>query len=232
MTYLETFEYNPEAETYETGWGAETEWGGEVELEEEAASSAQLSALVKKHRNDYARLMKAVAAMRRHIAVRNGRPDFTLPARSTHDAAARLGIDHSLFSHLYRSLKMKKPLASQVTASRELEWESELSCAGVTNLETTWWGVKLWLDECKTQTLVDALKGGGVGAGAICAIIGLAGTAGAASPICAVIAALGQALGFAVAAVDDSGGKSGVVLTWTWAQLLPGVPVIPIVTSQ
>jgi hypothetical protein len=230
MTYLETFEYNPEAETYETGWGAETEWGGEVELEE-AASSAQLSARVQKHRNDYARLMKAVAAMRQHIAVRNGRPHFTLPARSTHHAAARLGIDHGLFSHLHRSLMMKKPLASQVTAAREFEWESGVSCPGVTNLETTWWGVKLSLDECKTQNLVDALKGGGGGAGAICTIIGLA-SEGVGWVICKAIAGLASALGYLISGVDNWGGKRGVVLTWTWAQLLPLVPVIPIVTSQ
>jgi len=36
MTNLETFEYNPQMETYETEWGAETEWGGETEVLSEA----------------------------------------------------------------------------------------------------------------------------------------------------------------------------------------------------
>jgi hypothetical protein len=41
MTNLETFEYNPEMEGYETGWGAETEWGGEVFSEAESMELAQ-----------------------------------------------------------------------------------------------------------------------------------------------------------------------------------------------
>ncbi len=36
MTSLETFEYNPEMESYETGWGGETEWGTESEVFSEA----------------------------------------------------------------------------------------------------------------------------------------------------------------------------------------------------
>src|SRR5882762_8393946 len=36
MANLETFEYSPQTETYETGWGAETEWGGEAEVFSEA----------------------------------------------------------------------------------------------------------------------------------------------------------------------------------------------------
>lgn len=230
MTNLETFEYNPEMETCETGWGAETEWGGEVEPEEDAASSAQRSALVQKHRNAYARLMKAVAAMRQHIVVRNGRLHFTLPARSTHHAAATLGIDHNLFSQLHRSLMMKKPPASKVTASRELEWELG-RCPGVTDFNTGWFTVELKLDECKTQALIDALKAGGAGAGAICGLIGL-GTAGTIWPVCAIIAGLGSAIGFTIGAVDDWGGKTGVKLIWTYAQLLLPLTAFPIIVPQ
>ncbi len=36
MANLETFEYSPQTETYETGWGAETESGGEAEVFSEA----------------------------------------------------------------------------------------------------------------------------------------------------------------------------------------------------
>jgi hypothetical protein len=66
-----------------------------------------LSAQVQKHKHAYDRLLRAVEAMKKHIAVRNGRLHFSLPARSSTEAAARLGIDHRLFSHLYSALKMR-----------------------------------------------------------------------------------------------------------------------------
>ena len=40
MSNLETFEYNPELEAYESGWGAEAGWGGEVFSEAEASELA------------------------------------------------------------------------------------------------------------------------------------------------------------------------------------------------
>src|SRR5262245_57790595 len=97
------------------------DYESEMELEEAAAeaeafsaaesarsrplSRAQLHATMQRHRSAYARLAKAVAAMRPHIVVRNGRAHFTLPARSTHEAASRLGMDPALFSHLHKSLQ-------------------------------------------------------------------------------------------------------------------------------
>ena len=42
--------------------------------------------------------MNAVARMRPHIAVRNGRADFMLAAPSAREAARWLGIDDGLFS--------------------------------------------------------------------------------------------------------------------------------------
>jgi hypothetical protein len=61
----------------------------ELQLEEGIAAPlrAELSALVQSSGNAQTRPMRGAAAMRPHIAVKNGRPHFTLPARSTRHAA-------------------------------------------------------------------------------------------------------------------------------------------------
>ena len=100
-------------------------------------SSARLHATIQRHRSAYAKRAKAVAAMRPHIVVRNGRAHFTLPARSTHEAAVRLGIDPLLFSHLHTSLKRSPPLVRSSRPARKggMEWESPGPCAGVTDYD-------------------------------------------------------------------------------------------------
>lgn len=229
----------------------ESEFGLEAEammptLESELPSSAQLRARIQRHRSAYAKLMKAVAAMRPHVAERNGSLHFALPARSMHEAAAKLAIDPGLFTHLLKALNARKLVASRlglgrarlplpVTTAREWEWESEVSCAGVTQTENPWWGIKLWLDECKTKALVNWLQGGGAATGAACTA-----AVPEAAPACAVIGALGPAEGFFIAGVDDSGGDQGVILSFTWANLAAALlppplnlaAVMPIVVSQ
>jgi hypothetical protein len=76
--------------------------------------SAQLRARIQRHRSAYTKLKNAVATMRPHIAVRNGRTDFALPAPSAREAARRLGIDNGLFSHLLKSLKARVLVASHL----------------------------------------------------------------------------------------------------------------------
>jgi hypothetical protein len=201
-----------------------------------ATISPQMRAQIEKHRAANEKLMRAVAAMRKHVSVRNGGLHFTLPARSTHEAAAKLGMDHSLFSNLYNSLNARNSRfglvatrsgQSRATISAEVESESSPSCAGVTKVETVWWGIRLWLDECKAQTLINALKGGGA-IGPAC--VALAGPE--AAPACAVLP-LSAGFGFLTDAIDKSGGSQGVVLSWTWANLaLPSGGVTPMVVSQ
>jgi hypothetical protein len=162
----ESFEYNPEMEALQSQhfeWGSEAEWGG-------VAISPRMRAEVEKHKAAHDAFMRAAALMRKHVSVKNGGLHFTLPARSTNEAAAKLGMDHRLFCHLYKSLKARNARLKRgelVTArsgqshamiSREEEAESSPSRAGVTKFETVWWGLRLWLDECQTQALVDTSK--------------------------------------------------------------------------
>jgi hypothetical protein len=210
----------------------------EDELELERSGPVVTRAEVQKHKTAYDRLMKGVAVMTKHVAVKGGRLHFTLPAASTQEAAAKLGLDHGLFKQLHSSLKARNahiqrlgPVrkagpTSRPTINAEMEYESP-KCAGVTKKEGHWWGVKVWLDECKTAALVDAMKGGGVGAGALCAILGLQS-----AMVCAAIAGLGQSGGFLISAVDNYGGKRGVTLTWTWYDFQIGLGIIPIITPQ
>lgn len=199
--------------------------------------SASLSAQVQKHKQAYDRLMRAIEAMKKHISVRNGRLHFSLPARSSTEAAARLGIDHRLFSHLYSALRIRSrhfpstpqmPPGRGATISHEIQMETGSSCAGVSKVESVWWGVRLWLDECQTQQLIKALPIGSAALTPICAALGGAELA----PVCAVFGGLGAAAGPLIDWADKSGGSQGVVLSWTWAQILPGTGVLPIVVSQ
>jgi hypothetical protein len=201
--------------------------------------STRIGLQVQKHKDAYARLMRAVEAMKKHVAVRNGRLHFTLPARSTQEAAARLGIDHGLFSHLHASIRMRNVRAGQtalargtrpageVTVSSEVQLESGSSCAGVTKVETVWWGVRLWLDECKTQQLVGAIPMGKDALDTLCGALG-----GDAKVVCVVFKLIAAAEAPLIKWADDTGGNQGIVLSWTWAQIMPGVPVIPLVVSQ
>jgi hypothetical protein len=245
------FETLDELETELAGGNSELEWEsslypqlGEAELpprRTRVAISPRMRAEVDRHKAAHDRLMRAVAAMRKHVAVRNGRLNFTLPARSTHEAAAKLGIDHSLFSRLHQSLKARNDHAarrglmatggsqSRATVSTEVESESRPSCAGTTKVETVWWGIRLWLDECKTQALVNTLKGGGAIGTPTC--VALAGPE--AAPLCAVLGGLSAGSGFLIDAVDTSGARQGVILSWTWLQIAyPFVGLVPIVVSQ
>jgi len=217
--------------------GLETAEGAEVGVAAAAgraalALSSNLRAQIQKHRDAHARLMRAVEAMKKHIAVRNGRLHFTLPARSAAEAAARLGIDPKLFSHLHRSIRhrnvrLARAVAMQGAAPRRVTVSSEIqmedgTCAGVTKSETVWWGLRLWLDECKTQSLVSALKGAG-SASAVCA----AAFGAEAALACGLIGVSGVL----VDSIDKWGGNQGVILSWTWLQI-SGAIATPIVTSQ
>jgi hypothetical protein len=217
------------------------EWGSpsmRPGLRRPVSADPALIARAQKHKNAYARLMRAVEAMKKHVTVRDGRLHFLLPARSAAEGAASLGIDPGLFNHLYNSLKIRSshhhrlqprpPMSAGATVSREVQMESDSSCAGVTKVETVWWGVRLWLDECNTQKLLDAIPKGAPAVSTLCGMV-VGGEAKAVCPVFALIAAVEAPL---IRWTDASGGSQGVVLSWTWAQLMPGTGVTPIVVSQ
>ncbi len=197
-------------------------------------SSQQLQADLQRPRDRYNRVMRAAAAMRKHVAFRNGKLQFALPAQSTREAASKLGIDHTAFAHLHDSMKNRNLLAARAGTTRnplapplskQAEFESNPACKGVTKFESHWWGSKIWLDSCMAGQVGENLK---IGApvGAICGVLG-------AAP-CTVLAGLTAANGFRIVGANNGGGNQGVILTWTWAQLVPPLfePFLPLITSQ
>jgi hypothetical protein len=212
---------------------SEFEWGkglypefGEGELVPQRTRvtiTPRIRGQIEKHKLAYDRLMRGVAAMRKHVSLRNGRLYFTLPTRYTHETAARLGISHGLFLQLYKSMKRRGVQhISRPTLSAEAEFETGQRCAGETRLGWRWWGgTELWLNECDTRTLTDLMKGGAAAAGGACKFLGPEGAL-----LCGLIAGLGIGFAYLIDAVDHHGGSQGVKFTF-----VPGVPV-PIVTAQ
>jgi len=216
----------------------ESEW----ELNEEAAeveslfapesaksrplSSAQLQAAIQRHRSAHAKLMKAVAAMSPHIVVRNGRPHFTLPARSTHEAAVKLGVDPRVFSHLHKSLKRAPPLAHRSGRAGEMEWESPARCAGVTDFARFWWGMRLRLDDCQAQKLASDLKTGAAGGGLVCLFVTKT------PPFCGILATSAAFYGNIIDWMNTRGGKQGVKIYLTYAAMANPALATPIVLPQ
>jgi hypothetical protein len=187
------------------------------------AISPQIRRQIEKHKLAHDRLMGGVAAVRKHVSLRNGRLYFTLPARSTRDAATKLGISHGLFMQIYNSMKRSGVQnISRPILSAEAEFESRQGCAGETSLNWRWFGAtELRLNECDTRTLTDLMKGGGAAVGGACKFLGPEGVL-----LCGVIAGLGIGFAYLIDAVDHHGGSQGVKFTF-----LPGVP-LPMVTAQ
>jgi hypothetical protein len=217
----------------------ELEWFGESEVTpRRRAIPLSVRRRIERHKLAHDRLMRAVTAMKRHMAVRNGRLAFTLPARTTQEAAAKLGISHDLFSHLHNSVKVRnahlarrtsafgRPSAVQTEAELESgsEFEAE-DCKGTTKLSTHWWGVQVWLNECDTKKVTSAMSVGSDAAD-ICGKLGK----GEASLVCKALNVALKVYKTWIGYVDDG---SGVKLNWTWLQLSnPAMWTSPIVTAQ
>jgi len=78
-------------------------------------------------------------------------------------------------------------------------------------MEFYWWGVKLFVDEGKTQEIIMALQGG-AGAAVIGGLLSVIGTIPA-----GLISGIVFLAGFAIGVADSN--HRGVVFTYTWVGL-------------
>ncbi len=167
------------------------------------------------------RYENAIQQMEKHL--RKG-PDgkFQLTAKS----AAEVGIDADLFTHLSNSLQSaNQKIDRGELKAEEVGFSSQTrlpaarpatACAGRNLMLHYWWGVKIFVDECVTQSIESDLAlavGGTAIATTIAAALGV--TAAAALPIGLVAGILGLAQR-GIQAIDVMGSNHGVVFNVTW----------------
>jgi hypothetical protein len=90
-----------------------------------------------------------------------------------------------------------------------------MGCRGRNGYEDYWWGRRSYLDDCRTHTLVDALRAGA----AVCGVLPSLQTR-----LCALLGSLGAVY---IARVDRRGGHDGIYINWS-----PTLRVIYAIRSQ
>jgi hypothetical protein len=205
------------------------EFGAELGQEVQGNAPTQQAA-VQRHRNIHAIMMKTIRAMAQHIKPSNGLLRIRIPARNLTEAASRLGAHPRIIGNLLSSLRQRNARAQlKRTPSGELSELGEMSeaeletpsCPGLTTINTKWWGQEIWLNECHTKNLLDAMKVGG----------GVAGVCGLAVPhpvvngACKAIAVAAGLSAAVIGAIDNQGGNRGVIIyrpsvgpVWAWHQ--------------
>jgi hypothetical protein len=212
-----------EGEEEDGGYEMESEGFGELgegEYEFEFADEkggggggggADVQRKIQQLRNAHATLSRAVGTMGKHVKRKGGAMRLAIRARNAQDAANQLRINPRLFNVLHNSLKRRNAqLRSGGRAGAALEMEASTTpCPGRTEVKPSWWGVQVWLNECHTKALIEALKAG-TGAGALCVAV-------APPPqvklVCGVLAALGTVGAAAIAGIDSLGGNRGIVIS-------------------
>lgn len=264
---VEPFEFDTEFDEYEaeqpdtySEFGEEMEMLGEYEgqpdaysefdqetelfdtelVEEVQPNRTQLQRKVQQQRVAHARLKKAIKAMGKFVMKKNGVYRFTMPARNPKEAAARLGIDSSLFVGLLNSMKRRNAQLRSGRLSRsELELEgpsspstsSSPACPGHSGIRTYWWGTRMWLNECQVRQVLGMMQDGS-GYAAICAALAAYFKAAPAAVVCGVLGG-GLTIGAgAVNVIDGLGGNRGIIFSMIRYSVLPGVPVTPVVWHQ
>jgi len=192
--------------------------------------NALLQQKVQQHQNAHVQLMRAIGAIGKYVGRRNGVFHFTLPARTPGEVAARLRIDPQMAVSLLDSMRRRNAQlrpGQSGTAELELELGEVPACPGRTAVEVSWWGVRIWLNECHTRDLLDALRVGG-GLGTLCSAI---------APIphvklvCGILAASAGIGGGVINYIDRRGGNKGVVFIRPWI-VPPMLPVPAVVWHQ
>ena len=173
---------------------------------------------------------RAVALMEEHMRVKR---DGTLAldqkalTREIKDGAAR-GIKPRTFTnleealaHTNAALRANRMEASDVFPSSEIDPSIHktsftiMRCRGRNGYEDFWWGRRSYLDDCRTHTLVDALRAGA----SICGVIPSIQTR-----LCALLGGVGAIY---IARVDRRGGHDGIFINWS-----PALRVIYAIRSQ
>ena len=205
------------------------EFGAELGQEVQPNAPAQQAA-VQRHRNIHAIMMKTIRAMAQHIKPSNGLLRIRIPARNLTEAASRLGANPRIVANLLSSLRQRNARAQlRRTSLGELSElgemsESELetpSCPGSTTINTKWWGLEIWLNECHTKALIGAL-GAGTAAGGACAALVPHPIVKAA---CAAAAGVAGVSAGVINSIDSLGGNRGIIIyrphvgpVWAWHQ--------------
>lgn len=173
---------------------------------------------------------RAVALMEEHMRVANNgtlRLDHKGLARDIKDGAAK-GIEPEIIAtlknalaHTNAALRSDKMEASKVFPSSEIEPPSNeteftiMGCRGRNGYTNHWWGRRSYLDDCRTHTLVDVLRGGAVVCGAFPSMH---------TRLCTLIGGLGAVY---INSVDRRGGHDGIYINWS-----PTLRVIYAIRSQ
>jgi hypothetical protein len=216
----EDTEADQESDAYLELDESEEEMDGEfAEETQQRNNSAQ--GKIAQQRIAHAKLSQAVGAMGKHVTQRNGALHLAVQARNAQDAAVKLRINPRLFALLHNSLKRRNAqLRAKGRGKAELELEaSSSSCPGRTEVNPRWWGMQIYLNECHTKALIEALKAG-TGGAALCVAVAPAPHAKLA---CGVLAALGTVGAAAIAGIDSLGGNQGIVISKVFDPFTPPV---------
>jgi len=173
---------------------------------------------------------RAIALMEKHMRVtRDGTLalDHKALAQDIKDGAAR-GIEPGSFAklkgalvHTNAALRSDEMDASEVFPSTAIDPSIEetgvvrMGCRGRNGYTNHWWGRRSYLDDCRTHTLVDVLRGGAVVCGAFPSMH---------TRLCALLGGLGAVY---INSIDRRGGHDGIYINWS-----PALRVIYAIRSQ
>jgi hypothetical protein len=123
--------------------------------------------------------------------------------------------------HTNAALRANRMEASDVFPSSETGSSMQktnftaMGCRGRNGYEDFWWGRRSYLDDCRTHTLVDALRAGA----SICGVL-----PSIQSRLCALLGGVGAVY---IARVDRLGGHDGIYINWS-----PALRAIYAIRSQ
>jgi len=204
------------------GWTTQTSSARTPTMEEPARTIGQRA-----EAEDFDR---AVALMERHMRVtRDG--TLTLDRKGLAQdikAGAAKGIEPGTLAELKgalartnAALRQDKMEPSEVFPSTTVDAPIEkteftiMGCRGRNGYTNHWWGRRSYLDDCRTHTLVDVLRGGAI----VCSAFPSMHTR-----LCALLGGLGAIY---IERVDSRGGHDGIYINWS-----PALRVIYAIRSQ
>jgi len=177
-----------------------------------------------------ARHIHAIQEMEKHLSVAHD-GTIVLDVKNASDIQVdpdsfnELSMSLQVVNHLLRTgmvqpseirLKTEMPLQSPLAA------EAIITAAGTCNgsdyLGKYWWGLRLYIDECITQDVVNGLKLGAAGAAVAAAALalGVPGVTTIPAGAPALVAALLLLGVAAITFVDGLGGNRGMEFAYTW----------------
>ena len=185
--------------------------------------TAVYSVDVQKMQEKKAKREHAIQEMEKHLSVaKDG--TIVLGAKSATD----IQVDPDSFNELSSSLqavnhllkigqlrptdiRLKTEMQSPMMASETVTAAG--TCNGVDYFGTYWWGMRLYVDECGTQDIINAIKLGASGAAALAAYLAWTGHPALILGLVSALLALSAGL---LAWIDELGGYKGLEFSITW----------------